>query len=89
MKSPDEPSTAATYDLPCEYCDGWVRPRRLAREVFRHRDGFVILEDPVVGQCDRCGRKYYSAQLLRRVEEVATGKTPADRCEQVPVAMAR
>lgn len=69
----------------CEYCTGMVRPKRLQREAFKHRAGFVILENVTVGVCDRCGNRYYTAEILRQVQSIATGKIPPHRTEQVPV----
>ena len=73
----------------CEYCEGTVREKSVKREAFKHKNGFVILEDVAVGVCDKCGNRYYSAETLKRVEAIATGKIPAERTEQVPVARAR
>ena len=44
--------------------------------------GFVILENVPIGVCDKCGstllttggNRYYSAEILRRMEEIASGK---------------
>ncbi len=74
------------YGYSCEYCKGTVRERLTDREVFRHRDGFVILEDVPIGVCDCCGSRYYHSSLLRRVEEIASGRDVPDRTEAVPVA---
>lgn len=73
----------------CEYCDGIVREKRVEREVFKHKAGFVILEDVAIGVCDKCGSRYYSAEVLRRVQAVAAGDIPPERTEQVPVTRAR
>ncbi len=72
----------------CEYCDGTVREKVVEREAFKHKEGFVILEDVVIGVCDKCGNRYYSADTLKRVEAIATGKVPPERTEEVPVAHA-
>jgi YgiT-type zinc finger domain-containing protein len=72
----------------CEWCSGTVREKLLPREFFRHARGFVILENALVGICDKCGHKYYSASLLHRVEEVALNHDKAERTETVPVAHA-
>ena len=40
------------YGYRCEYCDGTIQPRRVAREAFKHKDGFVILEDVTIGVCN-------------------------------------
>ena len=42
-------------------------------EAFKHRDGFVILEDVTIGVCDTCGNRYYSADILHAVHAVAIG----------------
>jgi len=72
----------------CEYCEGTVREKLVEREALKHKAGFVILEDVVIGICDKCGNRYHSADTRRRVEGIVTGKIPPDRIEQVPVARA-
>jgi YgiT-type zinc finger domain-containing protein len=76
----------SNYAYQCEWCEGTVREKILPREVFRHARGFVILENPAVGICDKCGRKYYSAKVLHRVEEIAVNREKAARTETIPVA---
>ncbi len=74
------------YGYKCEYCQGTVKERIVDREAFKHKTGFVILEDVPIGICDRCGNRYYTAKILHKVEKVATGKIHPDRNELVPVA---
>jgi YgiT-type zinc finger domain-containing protein len=74
------------YGYQCEYCEGTVQPRTVKREAFKHRDGFVILENVSIGICDNCGNRYYSADILHGVHAVATGVQTAERTEQIPVA---
>ena len=73
----------------CEHCDGTVRPKRVQREAFKHKLGFVILEDVTIGVCDSCGSRYYSADSLKRVQEIATGAVAPERFDEIPVAHAR
>ena len=73
------------YGYKCEYCDGTVQERVVEREAFKHRDGFVILENVPVGVCDKCGYRYYHSTLLRRVEEIGTRKESPERIELIPV----
>ncbi len=73
------------YGYQCEYCEGTVQPRTVKREAFKHRDGFVILEDVTIGVCDNCGNRYYSANILHGVHAVATGAQTAERTELIPV----
>jgi hypothetical protein len=78
----------------CEYCEGTVQPRIVKQEAFKHRDGFVILENvsiaslapQVIGVCNNCGNRYYSAKILHRVHAVATGGESPERTAQIPVA---
>jgi len=74
------------YDYKCEYCDGTVEERQIDREAFKHRKGYVILEDIPVGICDECGYRYYHSTILKRVEEIAEGRETPEREESVPVA---
>ncbi len=73
------------YGYECEYGDGTVREKVVKREAFKHKNGFVILENVPIGVCDKCGARYYHAELLHRVAQVASGKVAA-KSEQVPVA---
>lgn len=74
------------YGYKCEYCNGIVQKRVVEREAFKHRDGFVILENVPVGVCDKCGYRYYHSTLLHRVEEISTKRKAPQRIELVPVA---
>ena len=76
------------YDYKCEYCEGTVRSKRVRREAFKHKNGFVILEDVDVGVCEVCGSRYYGAEILHTVHDGATGAKPFDRTEAIPVAHA-
>ena len=77
--------TKNTYGYACEYCSGTVQPRLVAREVFKHKLGFVLLENVVIGVCDECGNRYYSAEILHTVHDIATGKRKPERVETIPV----
>ena len=74
------------YGYQCEYCQGTVRPRTVEREAFKHKNGFIILENVTIGVCNLCGNRYYSADILHAVHEIATGIKAPERTEAVPVA---
>lgn len=76
------------YDYKCEHCEGTVRAKKVEREAFKHKSGFVILEDVEVGVCDACGSSYYNAEILHTVHDLATGAKPFERTEAIPVAHA-
>jgi YgiT-type zinc finger domain-containing protein len=73
------------YGYRCEFCDGTVRPRLVERESFKHKNGFIILEDVTIGVCDQCGNRYYTADILHAVHEIGTGERKPERTEAVPV----
>jgi YgiT-type zinc finger domain-containing protein len=73
------------YGYKCEHCDGIVKPKLVEREAFKHKEGFVILENVLIGVCDGCGSRYYSADILHSVHEIATGRRQAERMEAIPV----
>ncbi len=73
------------YGYSCEYCEGTIHPRRVEREAFKHKNGFIILEDVTVGVCDTCGNRYYSADILHAVHELASGAKEPERLAEVPV----
>lgn len=76
------------FGYQCEYCEGSVRGKRVEREAFKHKAGFVILEDVEIGICDKCGNRYYTAKTLKQVQAIATGKILPERTEQIPVSHA-
>ena len=85
MKSAKTNNTSH-YDYRCEYCEGTVRPKLVQREAFKHKKGFIILEDLIIGVCDSCGTRYYSADIIHAVHDIATGSKPFERIEKIPVA---
>ena len=74
------------YGYPCQFCDGTVQPKRVAIEGFKHKNGFILLEDVTIGVCDSCGNRYYTADILHAVHELATGQRRPERTAEVPVA---
>ena len=74
------------YGYRCEYCSGTVRAKSVEREAFKHKNGFIILEGVTIGVCDVCGNRYYSADILHAVHDIATGVKPPERTEAIPVA---
>lgn len=72
------------YGYRCEYCLGTVQPKKVEREAFKHKKGFIILEDVIVGVCDACGSRYFSAEILHTVHEITTGTKLFERIEKIP-----
>ena len=59
------------YGYTCEYCTGTVRANLVEHEAFKHKQDKVLLENIVVGICDECGKRYYSADILHTMHELA------------------
>ena len=55
------------------------------REAFKHKNAFVILDIVTIGVCDRCGNRYYSADILHAVHDIAMGRRNPERVEMIPV----
>jgi len=68
----------------CEYCGGPIVEKRvtLHRKVRRK---YVVVENVPAGVCAECGMRYYSANVLKTVEERLRGRRPAERKVLVPV----
>src|SRR5262249_21640499 len=58
------------FDYWCEYCKGTVRTKHVAREAFKHKTGFVILENVTIGVCDTCGNRSYLAETVKRAQRL-------------------
>ncbi len=74
------------YGYKCDYCEGTVQAKTVKREAFKHKVGFIILEDVTIGVCDECGNRYYSSNILHAVHEIATGVRIPEKTEEIPVA---
>mgnify|MGYP001098696942 CR=1 FL=1 len=68
----------------CEYCKGQIREVKtdLTRKV---KGRYVVIENVPTGVCVRCRSRYYSANVLKTVEETLRGRRKAKREVQVPV----
>lgn len=68
----------------CEYCGGPIVEKRatLHRKV---RGQYVLIENVPAGVCAHCGVRYYTANVLKTVEESLRGRRQAEREVLVPV----
>jgi YgiT-type zinc finger domain-containing protein len=68
----------------CEYCGGTIVEKRvtLHRKV---QGNYVLLENVPAGVCTQCGTRYYSANVLKTIEESIRGRRRAEREVLVPV----
>ena len=68
----------------CEYCSGEIVEKRvtLTRKV---KGQYVLIEYVPAGVCTQCGTRYFSANVLKTVEESVRGRRRADREIVIPV----
>ena len=68
----------------CEYCNGLIREKKseLSRRV---KGKHVLIENVPTGVCTQCGTRYYSANVLKTIEETLAGHRRAKREVRVPV----
>jgi YgiT-type zinc finger domain-containing protein len=60
----------------CEYCGGTIRERLedLPRKV---GDKYALIKNVPAGVCRSCGMRYFSANVLKTIEETTHGRRKA------------
>lgn len=68
----------------CEYCNGIIKEKNteLSRKV---KGKYVVIENMPTGVCTECGTRYYTANVLKSIEETLRGRRKAKREVRVPV----
>ncbi|MEW5939541.1 MAG: YgiT-type zinc finger protein [Chloroflexota bacterium] len=68
----------------CEYCGGQIVEKRvtLHRKV---KGEYVLIENVPAGVCVECGTRYFTANVLKTIEESVRGRKQVDREIVVPV----
>jgi YgiT-type zinc finger domain-containing protein len=68
----------------CEYCGGEIVEKRvtLTRKV---KGQYVLIENVPAGVCTKCGTRYFSANVLKTVEESVRGRRHVDREVVIPI----
>jgi YgiT-type zinc finger domain-containing protein len=62
------------YGFKCEYCDGTVEEVLTTEEFWRKGELYVLIDAPI-GICNRCHNRYYSAQILEKVETLVRDRS--------------
>ncbi len=68
----------------CECCGGGIVEKRVTMHR-KIKDNYVLLENVPAGVCTQCGTRYYSANVLKTIEENLRGRRKASREVVVPV----
>ena len=58
------------------------RKAELSRKV---KGKHILIENVPTGVCTECGTRYYSANVLKTIEETIAGRRKAQREERVPI----
>ena len=68
----------------CEYCNGVIVERKvtLSRKV---KGKYILIENVPAGVCKGCGTRYYSANVLKTIDETIRGRRKAKREILIPV----
>lgn len=70
----------------CEYCNAPLESVERQVTVYRHRKGrHFIFEDVPAQVCQRCGERYFSAQVVREMDRLMQQPAQAASMVQVPV----
>ena len=71
-------------DETCEYCGGKIREKiiDLPKKV---ENKYVLVENVPAGVCTECGSKFYTANVLKTIEETVHGRTKAKKEFSMPV----
>ena len=68
----------------CEYCNGVILEQKTDLSRYFKRK-YIIIERLPTGVCTECGTRYYSANVLKTIEETIAGRRKATREVRVPV----
>ena len=68
----------------CEYCHGVIEEKLidLPRKV---GGGYVLIKNVPAGVCRECGTRYYTANVLKTIEETTSGRRKAEQEISMPV----
>ncbi len=56
----------------CDFCLEGLLTRQLVREYYRVRKGLVVMENVPAYVCDRCGERYYDANVAKQMRKLST-----------------
>jgi YgiT-type zinc finger domain-containing protein len=71
-------------DETCEFCHGEIIEKRVTMHR-KIKDNYILMENVPAGVCTQCGTRYYSANVLKTIEENLRGRRKASREVVVPV----
>lgn len=84
MENTEERVKAVKHEYAnCSFCGGSVEERFVDVD-YRTKTGLVIIENVPAGVCRQCGEQYYTADVVKAMEKLAT-EAPITKTVTVPV----
>jgi YgiT-type zinc finger domain-containing protein len=71
----------------CTYCGGEVDEQRLSLD-YRYHGQLFIIENVPVGVCRQCGEQFLTAEVAKKLEQMATSQDAPVTTIAVPVLRA-
>lgn len=68
----------------CEYCGGNII-EKIIDVPKKVKDKYVLITNVPAGICKKCGTRYYSANVLKTIEETIHGRVRSKREIRMPV----
>lgn len=56
----------------CDFCLEGSLESHLVREYYRVKKGLVVMENVPAYVCDRCGERYYDAEVAKQMRKLST-----------------
>ncbi len=72
----------------CDFCTGTVQPIVARDEPIKVCGRMVLIDGATIGRCDRCGHRYFPAEVVKRAERAAENPQEATQVRTIPVVAA-
>lgn len=72
----------------CEFCPGMVEAFCTHNEPLKVSGTLVLIEGFSIGKCNRCGHRYFPAEVIKRAEQVTQDAAKASHSETVLIVAA-
>ncbi|OGY23453.1 MAG: hypothetical protein A2172_04495 [Candidatus Woykebacteria bacterium RBG_13_40_15] len=68
----------------CYFCKGTTEVKKIDVD-FRWEGKLLVIKDVPVEVCTQCGEKYYSAEISKKIDELAQSSRKPEKVLEVPV----
>jgi YgiT-type zinc finger domain-containing protein len=78
-------ATKKNLKLTCEFCDGGIT-KKLVQTRFKFKGQTIYVDDVPAWVCDRCGEKYFDAEVYKQLENIARRRKSISKTICFPLA---